>query len=252
MTDRVVVLEGASNVRDLGGLTTVDGRRTRFGLLYRSDALSELTPADVHELTTARGLRQVVDLRSVAETERDGRGPLHQAGVAYANHPMSSDPGVGLVVPEILRGSMSGHYLGYLGSGADGVVQAARLLTDPDRQPALVHCTAGKDRTGTLVAIVLDAAGVRREEIVADYALTDANMDAVIERVVRRFAAASNDVFPPHPRLLPDESRHARAQTMAEFLDQLTTVFGGGAGWLLAHGYADDDLQRFRAAFISS
>ncbi|TQS39535.1 tyrosine-protein phosphatase [Cryptosporangium phraense] len=251
MAERVVTLQGASNVRDLGGLPTVDGRQTRFGLLYRSDAPSELTPADVEELVGVRGLRQIVDLRSVEETERDGVGPLQTAGLEYANHPMSSDPGVGMVVPELLRGSMSGHYLGYLGTGAEGVVAAARLLTDPGRQPALVHCAAGKDRTGTLVAILLDAVGVERDAIAADYAMTDANMDAIVERVVRRLTAANGGVLPPHPRTLPEDSRHARAQTMVEFLEQLTTVFGGGGGWLVAHGYSDADLERFRAAFVA-
>ena len=248
---RVVVLAGASNVRDLGGLTTTDGRRTRFGLLYRSDAPSELTPGDVRAMVDERGLRQVVDLRSAAEVERDGPGPLQKAGVAYTNHPMSSDPGAGQVVPEILRGNLSGHYLGYLGSGAERVVAAARVLADPERQPALVHCAAGKDRTGTLVALLLDAAGVRREEIVADYALTDANMDAVVDRAVRRLTAASGGALPAFHRDLPEESRRARAQTMVEFLDQLTTVFGGGAGWLIAHGFPDAELARFRSGFLA-
>ncbi|GAA0259752.1 tyrosine-protein phosphatase [Cryptosporangium japonicum] len=251
MVERVVVLEGASNVRDLGGLHTTDGRRTRFGRLYRSDSPAELTPGDVRVLVDERGLRQVVDLRSREEVERDGPGPLQRAGLGYANHWMSSDPGVGQVVPEIMRGNLSGHYLGYLGSGAERVVAAARVLADPDSQPALVHCAAGKDRTGTLVAILLDSVGVRREEIVADYALTDANMAAVFERVVRRLEAAGGGV-PAVRRDLPEESRRARAETMAEFLDQLTTVFGGGAGWLLAHGFTDAELSRFRTAFLTN
>jgi len=250
MGERVVTLEGASNVRDLGGLATADGRRTRFGLLYRSDSPSELSPSDVRTLVEERGLRHVVDLRTVEEVERDAPGPLRLAGLTYANHSMSSDPGVGQVVPEMMRGNLAGHYLGYLGSGAERVVAAARLLADPDRHPALVHCAAGKDRTGTLVAILLDAVGVRREEIVADYALTDANMDAVIARAIRRLEAAGEPV-PPATGSLPNEARRARAQTMVEFLDQLTTVFGGGTGWLLAHDFPDAELRRFRAAFLS-
>jgi protein-tyrosine phosphatase len=245
-----VTLEGASNVRDLGGLSTTDGRRTRFRRLYRSDSPSELTPRDVRTLVEERGLRHLVDLRTVEEVERDGPGPLRLAGLTYANHAMSSDPGVGQVVPEIMRGNLAGHYLGYLGSGAERVVAAARLLADPGCHPALVHCAAGKDRTGTLVAILLDAVGVRRDEIVADYALTDANMDAVIARVVRRLEAAGEPV-PTMTGSLADEARRARAQTMVEFLDQLTTVFGGGAGWLLAHDFPDAELTRFRATFLS-
>ncbi|MFG1924192.1 tyrosine-protein phosphatase [Cryptosporangium sp. NPDC048952] len=250
MVERVVTLEGASNVRDLGGLTTTDGRHTRYGLLYRSDSPSELTENDVRALVEARGLRHIVDLRSLEEVERDGPGPLQRAGLTYANHWMSSDPGVGQVVPEIMRGNLSGHYLGYLGSGSERVVAAARLLADPDNHPALVHCAAGKDRTGTLVAILLDAVGVRREEIVADYALTDANMEAVFARVVRRLEAAGGPV-PTMTQDLPNEARRARAETMVEFLDQLTTVFGGGTGWLLAHDFPDTELERFRSVFLT-
>jgi protein-tyrosine phosphatase len=132
------------------------------------------------------------------------------------------------------------------------VVAAARLLADPEHQPALVHCAAGKDRTGTLVAILLDAAGVRHEDIVADYALTDANMDAVIERVSRRLRNAGGDGPAHAPRNLPAASLRAVPETMIEFLDQLTTVFGGGAAWLRTHGLSEAELTRFREHFLSS
>jgi protein-tyrosine phosphatase len=250
--DRVVPLEGLYNARDLCGLTTKDGRQTKFGLLYRSDAPSELTPADVENLVGERGLRTVLDLRSPLETSRDGEGPLRRAGVEYVNLPFSSDPNIDTLVPEIVRGNLAGHYLGYLGSAAERVVSAARVLADPAHQPALVHCAAGKDRTGTLVAILLDAADVRPEEIVADYALTDANMDGVIERVVRRMRLGAGDQHDRLPTSLPAESRRAVPATMVEFLDQLTTVFGGGAAWLRTHGLTEAELTEFRANFLTN
>jgi protein-tyrosine phosphatase len=248
---RIIPLEGASNVRDLGGLTTEDGRKTRFGLIYRSDAPGELTPADVANLVDERGLRTIVDLRSELEISHDGAGPLQRAGVDYSNLPLSSDPNIDTLVPEITRGNLSGHYLGYLGSGAERVVAAARLLADPAHQPALVHCAAGKDRTGTMVAILLDAAGVRHDDIVADYALTDANMDAVIERVSRRIDAGGG-LSARAPRNLPAASLRAVPETMTAFLDQLTTVFWGGAAWLRTHGLTEDELARFREHFLES
>jgi protein-tyrosine phosphatase len=252
--ERVVPLEGASNVRDLGGLPSTDGKRTKFGLLYRSDSPAALTEADVAELVGRRGLRTVVDLRSPLETQLDGEGPLQRAGVGYANLPLASDPNLQTLVPEIRRGNLSGHYLGYLGSGAERVVQAARLATTPESQPALIHCAAGKDRTGTLVAILLDAVGVERGAIVADYALTDANMPGVLERAMERMRAAgalASGTKGGLPQDLPEESLRARPQTMAEFLDQLDTVFGGGAAWLRTHGLTEDELERFRAAFLT-
>ena len=84
------------------------------------------------------------------------------------------------------------NYLGYLSDRGENVVAAVRLLADPDAGPALVHCAAGKDRTGVFVALVLDAIGVERDAVVADYALSAEQVEALF----RRWTTASGEPMP--------------------------------------------------------
>jgi hypothetical protein len=112
--------------------------------------------------------------------------------------------------------------------------------------PVLVHCTAGKDRTGVLVALVLSAAGVEREAVVEDYARTGANMPGVLERIATdpAFAGGSQEI-----RRLADERPQLLAappHAIESALDVLEGA-GGAAAWLLDHGLADVDLARLRA-----
>jgi protein-tyrosine phosphatase len=97
-------LDGAFNFRDLGGMPLCDGRRTRHGLLFRSDTLQALTPADLTVLRSRIGLRAVVDLRLSREVADEGRGPLAQAGeVRYLNAPLEMASTEGIAPDEVLN-----------------------------------------------------------------------------------------------------------------------------------------------------
>jgi protein tyrosine/serine phosphatase len=103
-----------------------------------------------------------------------------------------------------------------------------------------VHCAAGKDRTGVLVALVLDVVGVERAEVVADYALSAENVEAMF----RRWTTAAGEEMPAD--LTPHKPR---AAVMEAVLAHLDAEHGGAAGWLRANGLTDDDLTRLRARF---
>ena len=139
-------------------------------------------------------------------------------------------------------------YLGYLRDRPENVVEAVRRLAAVDAGPALVHCAAGKDRTGTLVALVLDAVGVEREAVVADYALSGEQIEAMF----RRWTTASGEPMPA------DLTPHIpRAEAMAEVLATLdaehgTDGAGGAAGWLLANGLDEADLEHLRTRLTES
>ena len=179
-----IELEGAVNVRDLGGLPATDGGTTVAGRLLRSENLQDLTPGDVARLVDEIGVTTVVDLRSTNEVTIEGPAPLDAlAGVRRVHHPVLrefldvSDTVKAALLTEAAGADrerypddpMCGHYLGYLENRPEEVTGALRsIATAPGA--AIVHCAAGKDRTGVVVALALTAAGVEPEAIVADYA----------------------------------------------------------------------------------
>lgn len=247
-------LDGAANVRDLGGRAGA-GRRTRHGVLLRADALDALSAADVEELAGRRGLRHVVDLRSDGERAERGRGLLgsHPA-VRYTELQIITEAQLEQRRDERARRLADGTptaqimaegYAQLLDWGAAAFVTAFKAIAiGADGWPALVHCSAGKDRTGVLVALLLGAADVDRDDIVADYAATAQRMAGVIERLegAAHFTGMATD--------LPAFTFDAQAETMARFLDHLEQGWGGPRGWLVAHGIDQPDLDRWRATLL--
>ncbi len=252
MNTRWVELDGAANVRDLGGLPAGHGQ-TNSGLVLRADALDALSPADVTQLVHGWGLRHVVDLRSDGERLERGRGLLNEHPLRYSElqiideaqleqrrtereQRLADGVEVALLVAE--------GYAQLLSWGSVAFVAAFRAVTGPDGNPALIHCSAGKDRTGILAALLLGAAGVDRDAIVADYALTTERMDLVISRLAsaERFAYLAENVqsfvFAAH------------GETMDWFLHHLDNGWGGAAGWLGAQGVTEGELADWGARFI--
>jgi protein-tyrosine phosphatase len=174
-----VILQGASNLRDLGGWPTGDGRRVRFGRIYRSAALNALTPGDLHTLE-ALHLRHICDLRGDGEREKfPSRVPpgatVHALGIAptigaslrdlVANHAATAED-VMQVMQQAYSAYASDWHHRYR-------AMFDLLLRDEDDGALLFHCTAGKDRTGFGAALVLGALGVPEAAIRVDYLATN-------------------------------------------------------------------------------
>jgi protein tyrosine/serine phosphatase len=248
-------LEGAVNVRDLGGLPTADGGSTMAGRLLRSENLQELSAADVARLVGEIGVTTIVDLRTTAEVEIEGPGPLDaEPRVLHKHHPVLPELGnrtdavaEALLVKKAARDRsrfpddiMCGHYLGYLEERPDEVTGALRSIAT-SAGAAIVHCAAGKDRTGVIVALALSVAGVEPDAIVADYMATGERINAIIERLRRSRTYAADVSNRPVTAHLP------REETMKAFLEQLHVRYGGLDQWLDDNGFAAGERAQLRA-----
>jgi protein-tyrosine phosphatase len=185
---RHVALDGAVNVRDIGGYRIVGGPEVVRGRLYRGDSLSQLTSSDVQRLDRL-GLRTVIDFRTPGEVLLGGDDHLPFA-VEYAHLPVSGGD-LGAIHELIasgdherqwreLGGGRAASFMVEMNRGfvADAKEREAfgaalRLLCSPGRLPLLYHCTGGKDRTGWMTAIILTALGVPRELVLRDYLLSN-------------------------------------------------------------------------------
>jgi protein-tyrosine phosphatase len=175
-----IALEGASNVRDLGGWPAAEGGRVRFGAVFRSAALGRLTGADAATLA-ATGLRSVVDLRG--ERERDHAPSLLASLPGVTVHWLPIDPSLGASLRDLAAAReatgedamalMRRAYVAYALEWPHQYAALFDMLLQEARRPLLFHCTAGKDRTGFGAALLLTALGVEQEAIRADYLATN-------------------------------------------------------------------------------
>ncbi len=198
-------LQGASNFRDLGGYATHDGRMVRWRQLFRSNHLGHLTAADI-EIVRALGVRHAFDFRGLEERAGAMCGlgeitvhslPIEPTVVAALRARLATGSLSAPDAQEIMRDS----YRCYVRHNTHSFRALFAHLFD-DRAPLVIHCTAGKDRTGFACALVLHALGVPDEVIGEDYLLTN--------RFYRRDPASATD--------LPDDVRRAIGSVESSFL----------------------------------
>ncbi|TDV53791.1 tyrosine-protein phosphatase [Actinophytocola oryzae] len=255
---RWIKLENAVNVRDLGGLPAGDGV-TRTGRLVRSDNLQDLSPADVTRLVEEIGVTTVIDLRSSGEVRSEGPAPL-QAVTSVEHLHLSLIPEVGAMTdvakdalavnrervlkrsPDDVAGAF---YIGYLDDRPESVVGALRAVAEAPGT-ALVHCAAGKDRTGVVVAMALTAVGVPREEVVADYVATGERIELILDRL------RSSPTYAKDIDNVPAHEHDPRPEIMSRFLARLDEEHGGVLAWLADHGFTTSDVDRLKAKLLDA
>ena len=247
-------MQGALNVRDLGGIATGTGGKIGSGRVLRSDALSELTDEDLATLA-GMGLRTAIDFRSMAEVDDAGadRLPAGAAAVALPVNAANLDE-LFAADPDALHDLLSdGKGVQFmLGINRQFVADPAQLaqfgralhlIADADRQPVLFHCTAGKDRTGWMAAIVLTALGVPRDAVTADYLATN----DYIWPGYQAMLAGQEDLLALVKPLLVQDAAYLDAA-----FDETQTRFGGFDGFLAdGLGFAGEDVGRLRAGLLS-
>jgi len=266
-------LDGVVNMRDLGGMVTEGGDAVLPHRLLRSDNLQDLTPESVEVLVTTYGVSDIVDLRTHVEVAKEGEGPLLTVdGVTHHHHTLyredtteSGIPAAERALPwetderreaaaaaaldDVHRRSheqfWSEHYLGYLATRPDSVVAALRAIASSEGA-AIVHCAAGKDRTGTVVGLALKVVDVPDELVIADFAASAERVAAIMDRLRVKPAYADN---------LKDKTvaqQSPTTDTMRMLLAALDARYGGALGWLETQGWTAVDSDRLRRKLLAA
>ena len=217
---------------------------TAPGVLVRSDNLQGLTARDVRQLVDELGVRTVVDLRTGNEVELEGPGPLvgrveiHHRSL-YPEGGKLTDVATDERTPWSLDGDEAAvrAYTSYLHRRPDSIVGALEDVAAAEG-PVIVHCAAGKDRTGVVVALALAAVGVPRPVIIADYVATGERIAAIMARL-RSSATYAADLGDS-----PDSEHAPREETMARVFELLDEHHGGPLGWLSEQGFEPAALRR--------
>ena len=225
-TEREIGLSGVRNARDLGGIPLEGGGVTAFGRFLRTDAPVMLSVEDKEKLLEA-GFDRVVDLRSDGEAERAPGCLAEDARFAVCRAPLAGNgriPGSRDEVPETYMEMVRGE---------QEMRRALELLADAPRG-AVIHCTAGKDRTGVVCALLLANAGVGVEYIAADYVLTQQRMGGVLERICRENPALRYDALV------------AREENILRFWEMFLGEYGGAERYLRRIGLEEARIQGLR------
>jgi len=232
------IFPGTFNARDLGGLRTAAGL-TRSGVVFRSDVPTDLGE-DGRALLGRIGLRTAIDLRE--PIERNHRpADFGNLPVTVVNQPVLGDLAVHA------DSTLEQVYWSLLETRGVELTAAVAAVAADGSTPAVIFCSAGKDRTGLVSALLLGAVGVADEEIIADYHLTERNVQGEFRARLERHALAAG---------LGQQQLAVKlgapAELMRAVLEWLRSSYGGATGYLDEHGLGSDGLESLRRRLVVS
>lgn len=239
-------LEGASNFRDLGGYEAADGRTVKWGMVFRSGMLARLTDGDLDHVSRL-DIKFVTDLRTAEEQDRQpsrlpSENPPQVASLSI--RPDAKTPAekllltgrfweaaeAGDLTPQDALRAMSAFYRSYARDHTRQYGDFLRHLGEAGNRPILVHCAAGKDRTGFAAALLLHLLGVSMEQILDDYLLSNRAVEAWLEsHHGGTFPAPLRAAVQAHPDFLT-ASFEAIEEAHGSFEDYLSGALGVDAG----------------------
>lgn len=244
---RTLSWDGCVNVRDLGGHVTENGATTRFGRVVRADSVGLLTDAGWNAVVEY-GIRTVVDLRYSTERDAD---PPRELDVEVVHLSLFGEPDAARwaeldalgFAAEDTAGFTRVVYLEVLEEHRANLAAAVAAVGHAAPGGVVVHCHAGKDRTGLVTALLLRLAGVPRADVAFDYSLSERNLAPQIDRWV---AEAADE---------PERERRRRigatpAAAMESLLEEIERRYGGVQGYLEAGGASEADLRAARARLL--
>lgn len=239
INNRQILLEGAYNVRDIGGYPTGDGHKTRPGVFIRADNMASLTQNDT-TILQGMGVTLAVDMRSPLEIRAQPSKLENFEGILYENVVMF-DGIQSAAFQGAFPTSMGALYQSLLNSCREQYLRIFTLFAQ-NSGISLFHCTAGKDRTGVVALLLLDLAGVLDEAIVADYVATEDCLTPAFSRQIRQASAIEVEV--------PDYVLRAKGPEMEKTLSYLREKHGGAYAYLAGCGVDKQQLDGLRERFI--
>ena len=235
--------DGIHNFRELSGYPTDGGGRVREGMIFRSGALELMSKDDYAWLRDVIGVQTILDLRHADELAMR-KGP-HQLDSHVISHSIFPDT---VKQEELIAelnglygpGISPGRYLHYLDIGGDRLAEAFRLFADEANYPVLVHCTAGKDRTGVLLGMLMDVLGCEDEDIALEYGLSE----AAIDRLIAYLRSSGRQIEGT------EEDLRARLATppdrMAGFIELMREKHGSSEAFFESKGVSKEEIARIR------
>lgn len=253
--ERVIALEAGPNFRDIGGYPTSDGRRVRWGQVYRAGTLHDLTDADLHTLA-GLGVNLVCDLRTDDESQSEPNRPLpNQPETVHLPVVVDADTSKRVRTLLFQKSKLPGLVIeGYtriiIDNNAAVLGAVFKRLADPDSLPAIIHCTAGKDRTGVTIALLLLALGVPEETVVADYSLSNRYYERFAElgeRAIKPLMVTGVRVADLRPLLVADPA------TLRTTFAYIRDKYGSVEAYLrAAAGVTDETIERLKENLLES
>lgn len=246
---RDLAWDACYNAREVGGYPTADGGHTRWRALVRTDNLQRLTPEGKVELRDY-GVRTVIDLRSAHELERDPDPfAVHQGldGMPrYLNLPLVDYEDREATADMEATETMAAEYIVILERNKERIAAVIKAVAASlDEGAVLVHCHGGKDRTGIIVAFLLSLAGVPRDTVVEDYAVSEVRLEPVHLAWLEEQRQANGGPI-DRPRWMG-----SRPETMRTVLEYLDREYGGVDGYLTKSGVTQHEIARIREHLIA-
>ena len=246
-SDRHYPFEGCFNFRDIGGYLNQDGMRVKKGLYFRTGRQDRMTQKDLAQLSDLKISTQI-DLRKPDEVLDQGKGPLEAMGANYINIAVIPEGGSDQLSKLVGDTGISGkRYLGYLEFGPTSWLRLFGILSNLENLPVVLHCTAGKDRTGVSTAFLLSVLGVNRDVIEADYLLT--NLDTERQADFIESTVGYPDGYDRESMIT---AAGVPKDAMKDFLDGVESKWGSAVGYLNETGVTEEQMEMVRNNFLES
>tara|TARA_B100001939_G_scaffold344980_1_gene360621 strand:+ start:14 stop:766 length:753 start_codon:yes stop_codon:yes gene_type:complete len=244
-SERHFAFEGCFNFRDIGGYPTKEGKKIKKGIYFRTGRQDRMSEKDLAELKNLKISTQI-DLRKPEEILDQGKGPLENMGADYINIPIIPDGGSDQLSRLVGDTGISGkRYLGYLEFGPESWLKIFEILANKDSLPVVLHCTAGKDRTGVSTAFLLSVLGVDRDLIEADYKLT--NLDTERQADFIENSGGFPEGVDREAMIL---AAGVPEDAMTVFLDGVESRWGSVLGYLEEIGITKNQMNVIRDNFL--